>query len=142
MNTHEYASRYAEFFSALTPSDLQRLADFFDQQAHFKDPFNDVIGIDSISRVFDDMFERTQSPKFTVIEWMVNDDGVAYLRWTFSFTAPMLGSQQFEGISRVVFNDQGKVIEHVDYWNPAEEIYEKIPLLGSLMKVLKNKLKA
>jgi steroid delta-isomerase len=31
---------------------------------------------------------------------------------------------------------------HRDYWDAAEELYEKIPVLGSILRWLKSKLKA
>jgi hypothetical protein len=31
---------------------------------------------------------------------------------------------------------------HKDYWDAAQELYEKLPLLGALMRWLKSKLRA
>jgi hypothetical protein len=36
------------------------------------------------------------------------------------------------------FNEQGLVSVHRDYWDAAEELYEKLPLLGALMRWLKR----
>ena len=33
---------------------------------------------------------------------------------------------------------QGKVLEHRDYWDSAEELYEKLPVLGALMRWLRK----
>jgi hypothetical protein len=32
----------------------------------------------------------------------------------------------------------GRILEHRDYWDAAEELYEKLPLLGALMRWLKR----
>jgi len=41
----------------------------------------------------------------------------------------------------VLREDQGtwRVAVHRDYWDAAEELYEKLPVLGSLMRWLKRR---
>jgi hypothetical protein len=34
------------------------------------------------------------------------------------------------------------VADHRDYWDAAEELYEKLPVLGALMRLLKRRLRA
>ena len=44
-------------------------------------------------------------------------------------------------MSEVIFNEQGMVIEHIDYWDSGEQFYEKIPIIGGLLRIIKNRLK-
>jgi hypothetical protein len=39
----------------------------------------------------------------------------------------------------MTFNKELLITEHRDYWDAAEELYEKIPVLGGLMRWLKKK---
>jgi hypothetical protein len=60
--------------------------------------------------------------------------------WDFSFRlkgtcAPIT----IHGSSHLRFNAVHQVIYHRDYWDAAEELYEKIPVLGSLMRLIKRK---
>jgi len=43
------------------------------------------------------------------------------------------------GLSRVVFNDRGLVSEHVDYWDASEQFYMKLPVIGSILRFIRNK---
>ena len=45
---------------------------------------------------------------------------------------------QINGSSHVKFDDQGLVTFHRDYWDAAEELYEKLPVIGFVMKQLKK----
>lgn len=36
----------------------------------------------------------------------------------------------------------GRIVLHRDYWDAAEELYAKLPVLGGLMRYLKRKLAA
>ena len=47
---------------------------------------------------------------------------------------------RFEGVSRMQINEEGKVISHIDYWDAAENVYEKIPLLGAVLRFIKRKI--
>jgi hypothetical protein len=38
-----------------------------------------------------------------------------------------------------VFDAQGLVTLHRDYWDAAEELYEKLPVVGALMRWLKRR---
>ena len=42
----------------------------------------------------------------------------------------------------IVLVDRGKVVYHRDYWDTAEELYAKLPLLGGLMRFLRRRLQA
>lgn len=47
--------------------------------------------------------------------------------------------QTIRGATRLHFDEQGRVELHRDYWDAAEELYEKLPLVGGLMRWLKNR---
>ena len=46
--------------------------------------------------------------------------------------------QCIRGATHLRFAADGRVSFHRDYWDAAEELYEKLPLLGSLMRGLKR----
>ena len=129
---------YVSFFENLTQDNLDQISNIFVTDARFKDPFNDVIGIERIKAVFSHMFETTGNPKFIVNQAAYNQNTLL-LQWTFNFKKS--GKDwSVEGSSMVTFNDSDLVIEHIDYWDPAEEIYSKIGLLKPLMNFLRSKL--
>ena len=46
------------------------------------------------------------------------------------------------GATHLVFTPQGQISLHRDYWDAAEELYEKLPVVGSLMRWLKKRANA
>ena len=46
------------------------------------------------------------------------------------------------GASHLRFATDGRIALHRDYWDAAEELYEKLPLLGALMRWLKRRVNA
>jgi steroid delta-isomerase len=140
MNQHAFEN-YIRFFETLTPESLDQLDHLFIANARFKDPFNDVVGTGEIRKIFQHMFTSTQDSRF-VVDDFASTDNILYLHWHYYFKTKQGKQWEIPGMSRVFFDDAGKVTEHVDYWDPAESIYEKLPVLGGLMRVLKRKLSA
>jgi len=43
------------------------------------------------------------------------------------------------GSSHLRFNSDGLVEYHRDYWDASEELYEKLPVIGFVLKALKKR---
>jgi steroid Delta-isomerase len=129
------------FFEALVPADLRRLGDIYSVDARFKDPFNDVRGLPAIEAAFAHMFRTLESPRFVVNEAVAEGDR-CFLTWDFLFRFRRFSpgvDQRVHGASHLVFGSDGRVTMHRDYWDAAEELYEKLPAFGALMRWLKRR---
>ena len=134
-------ARTVAFFEQLTPADLVRLGEIYAADARFKDPFNEVQGVAAIERVFARMFDGLDAPRF-VIRDAVTEGGQAFLIWDFRFRMRRFGratEQQVCGATHLVFAGDGRIALHRDYWDAAEELYEKLPVVGALMRWLKRR---
>lgn len=130
------------WFEALSPESVQRIGEFYSTDAYFKDPFNEVIGIESVRQVYAHMFEQVAEPRFRVTERVLAANG-AMLTWDFTFRfKPGAALMTVRGASHLRFDAVGKIASHRDYWDTAEELYAKIPLLGALMRALRRRLSA
>lgn len=140
------AITYASFFENITSNtSLNEYEIVLDADAKFKDPFHEVVGIEKIYDIFQEMYKKLDNPKFKIKE-VIEQENIAYIRWDFEFKFKNTTKQEsFEGISRIEFNEitdkNKKVISHIDYWDTAENLYEKIPILSSFIKFIKRKIK-
>ncbi len=140
-DTHDQAvQRIVRFFEALAPQDLPRLAEVYTADAHFKDPFNEVQGVSAIAAIFQHMFDTLDGPRFIVRDVVVQGDQ-CFLGWDFVFRMRRLNrrEQTIRGGSHLRLAPDGRIAVHRDYWDAAEELYEKLPLLGALMRWLKRR---
>jgi steroid delta-isomerase len=132
------------FYHDLSPESVSRFANFYSVDAYFKDPFNEVYGIAPIQRIFNHMFKQVAEPRFIVTDKVVDTNG-AMLVWEFCFRVKLWGkgeTQVMRGVSHLKFNPDGKVNYHRDYWDTGEELYMKLPAIGSLMRGLRRVLAA
>ena len=132
---------FVQFFEALSPSSLDQIDRIYAPQARFKDPFNDVQGPAAVRHIFEHMYATVHNPRFVVVH-AVQQGADAFVTWDFEFRfqrfSPQV-TQTIHGATHLQFDDQGCVTLHRDYWDAAEELYEKLPAVGSLMRWLKRR---
>lgn len=144
------ANHIQQGFEGLTLGGVDALVKLYAADARFKDPFNDVQGRSAIAHIFNHMFSQVDAPQFMVTALIAKnrekDDALGsrshiFMRWDFSFVARGV-AQAIHGATHFELDANGLITLHRDYWDAAEELYEKIPVLGSVLRWLKSKLKA
>lgn len=144
------------FYETLSPDSLDQIGELYAPNARFKDPFQSVQGQGAIRGVFEHMFQLQATSRFIIVgitqsvpETVPVPDTVpvpesksgaqACLRWI--YWLELRGKPvSIEGCSWLCFDAAGYIVDHRDYWDAAEELYEKIPVLSWLMQWLRRKI--
>ena len=134
MNTLDH---YITLLENLSPANLEQLRELVDNDIRFSDPFNEVAGVDAYLQLLRDMFQRLEDVRFTIRE-SVKQDRIAYLYWTFSASSKITGKLHFQGTSRLLFAEDGRVVCHQDFWDSAA-IYQQLPIIGILVRWLRKR---
>ncbi len=137
---NDAVARVRQFFENLDAAGVAGIDAVYTPDAYFKDPFNEVRGSAEIRRIFAHMFVQVDAPRFVVKE-VVCAAEQAFLTWDFHFRLRRFGRtpQVIRGASHLRFAADGRVMFHRDYWDAAEELYEKLPVIGGLMRWLKRR---
>lgn len=132
--------RVIDFFQSISADSARTLSQIYTDDVWFKDPFNEVQGLEQVSYIFTHMFEQVDAPRFVVTHSVLQDDQ-AFLTWDFLFRMRRFSDDEqcIRGATHVRFASDGRVGYHRDYWDAAEELYEKLPVVGSLMRWLKTR---
>ncbi len=129
------------YFETISEASISKLPQYYAEDAYFKDPFNEVRGIKKIQHIFEHMYIALDKPRFIIISTIV-ENNACFLVWDFKFYMKKYNKtkeQIIRGSSHLILNAEGKIISHRDYWDAAEELYEKLPLVGALMRWLKKR---
>ena len=137
-----HVRNYVAVFEGLTPERLDEFLSLCTQDVRFVDPFNDVRGRRRVRAVFAKMFRDIAVTDIQVHDWAVSGH-TAYLRWTFAFR-PKRSEKRWclEGMSEVHFDEAGSVEAHIDHWDAAGQLYEKLPVIGWLLRQIRARLAA
>jgi steroid delta-isomerase len=126
-------------FETLSPARVEQLGTLYAPDASFKDPFNEVRGLPEIQRIFRHMYVSLESPRFIITNRIV-EGAQCFLTWEFRFRFRRFDKnveQCIVGGSHLRIDEDGRIAMHRDYWDAAQELYEKIPVIGGLMRWLK-----
>lgn len=132
---------YGRAFETLTPDTVEDLLALVDPAVRFRDPFNEVTGRAAMGRILRHMFVTTEQPQF-VVHHQAMAQTTGYLRWTFRARVRGLGIWSVDGVSEVQVSADGLVIAHVDHWDAAEQFYQRLPVVGAVLRLIKRRLTA
>lgn len=127
------------YFDTMNPDAVARIGVVYTEDAFFKDPFNEVRGVAAIEDIFRRMYVSLIEPRFAVVNRIATEDQ-AMLEWNFHFRIRRYRPdvvQTVHGVSHLRFADDGRIAYHRDYWDTAEELYAKLPVIGSVMRFLR-----
>lgn len=125
-----------DWYQNLTAENLPAIRTFYAEDCYFKDPFNEFRQRRQVEQLFAEMFQKLDNPRFVISE-VVQQERSAFLVWTFDFRVRRR-SLSIVGTSHLKLDEQGRVQYHRDYWDAAEELYEKLPVIGFLIRQLKK----
>jgi len=111
------------------------LAGIATEDVRFRDPFNDLRGIEPFRRLLVHTRKQLPGARFEVLDsaWSAP---TAYLKWRMTAQVRLIGDWRVEGMSEVRFAADGRVVEHLDHWDAAAQFYGRLPLIGLLLRWL------
>jgi steroid delta-isomerase len=141
---HEAApiDRFIGFFEGLEQSDLGLIGDIYTDDVHFVDPFSDFHGLPTLTGIFEAMFTKMRDYRLEVHEFGMIGPDTGFVRWTMYGYVKQLGKDIWivEGGSLVRFAEDGRVREQIDYWDAASQMYERLPVIGWVLRKIRQKL--
>jgi steroid delta-isomerase len=125
------------YFERLSANNLGELDAYYAIDARFKDPFHEVTGVNAIRNILRHTFDKLPGARFRVIRRFPGTDQHAVILWEMDFTMPVTRQPTtIRGATHLSFDAEGKVTLHRDYWDAAEELYARLPVLKWLMRAL------
>lgn len=142
MSPEQLKDKIRTAFNQFSPEHPEILADFYSSEAVFQDPVTRVEGLANIRTYYEHVYKSVQSIQFTFSQ-IANSGSTYYAHWNMELKVRGLNSGQgysVEGMSVLVFGENGKVISHRDYLDLGAMVYEQIPILGHGIRAIKRML--
>lgn len=136
-----HVDAYLSVLTSLTGDNVAALADVCAPDVQFRDPFNDVRGVEHYITIMAEAFENLEDVSFEVLDVGYLDNG-CLVKWNFHFRLGKGDPEHITGVSEVRMDADGKVTEHLDYWDAGERIYAQVPVLGGIVRFMRARLSA
>lgn len=132
-------ARFKQTYNRLNVRSLGLLDELYSHDVVFQDPFRRMSGLPALTGYFAELYRHVESSSF-VFEDEVVQGNSAVLTWTMSLKHPRLnGGDQVTvaGSTHIRFRD--KVTYHRDYFDGGAMLYEHLPLIGLVIRMIKER---
>lgn len=131
--------RFRDLFNRLDAGNLDQLPSVYAENIQFEDPFSSVSGLDQLTHYFAGAYANVIACRFDFGEPVVNGENVG-ITWVMYLRHKRIRRGQeihVEGMSRLVIRN-GKVARHRDYFDAGQLLYENLPVVGGLIRWVRN----
>ena len=118
------------------PDSLQSLDAIYSDDVQYEDPINKGKNLDHLKLILEDLLKIFKGVRFESIH-SAHDSEFAFVCWKMRYKFRNK-AYEIDGVSRLRFNDAGLIIDHRDYWDASFPLYGTFPIIGSIMKLIKN----
>ena len=123
------------------PGSREQLRRLLSDDVRFIDPFNQLVGRDAVHAMLADFAARVRAPRFDVL-YQGWDGDVCLLRWWMRGEVAIIGDWRVAGVSELHFDADDRICLHIDHWDAAGQLYERLPLIGALLRWLRRRVAA
>ncbi|MCG9965542.1 MAG: nuclear transport factor 2 family protein [Shewanella sp.] len=126
-------------YQALNKDNLHLLAELYDDNICFIDPMHQVNGLNALTQYFAKLYQNIGYIHFEIKE-VLQDDTQASLFWQMQYRHPKLNKGELvrvDGMSQLKFHQ--RIYFHRDYFDLGQMLYEHLPCMGGLIRLLKDR---
>jgi hypothetical protein len=140
----EALDRFGEFLKNIGSEEYieKEIANVYAENGYLNDTLKSLPNREAIKQHFLKTSRTMTSYSLEIEDAVKTKDGY-YVRWTMKFSAPKLaGGKELVsiGMSHVIFDSEGKVLLHQDFWDSTSGLFEHIPVLGGGIRIVKKRL--
>jgi limonene-1,2-epoxide hydrolase len=136
-------SKSVEFFQKLDKNHMDLVDQFYDKNVVFQDPVHQLHGAAAVRAYYEGLYKNVNEIHFEYGKELEAKDTVV-LSWRMHLKTPAIESGKeltVDGTSVITFGGpEGKAITHRDYFDMGEFVYERVPILKSLIRYIKGRM--
>jgi len=135
-----WLAEFIAIYQQLSIHNLALLNTIYDTEIVFIDPIHEISGLKSLRIYFEGLYQHLTRCDF-VIEDYLQQGADASLFWKMTYQHPKLNKGKdviVYGTSHIKSKD-GKVVYHRDFLDLGAMLYEQLPVLGKIIKLIKDK---
>jgi hypothetical protein len=130
---------FCQLYQSLGKGNLNQLNQVYQQDIVFIDPIHQIDGLTALTIYFKHLYENMLSCNFN-IENVIIDDQQACIIWTMEYCHSKINGGKtivVNGSSFLKYDD--KIYYHRDFFDVGQMLYEKLPLLGGVIAMVKKR---
>ena len=133
---------FKDAFNRLNANTLDFLAEIYTPDVAFRDPVHELKGLPALRDYYGRLYQGVVSCRFDFEDEVIaGQQGMLVWIMRFQHARFRRGETlELRGVSHLKFRDDDKVFQHHDYFDMGEFIYERVHLLGGVIRMIKSRL--
>ena len=135
-----WLNNFVNVYQTLSTDNLDLLSKIYHRDVIFIDPIHELKGFDNLFEYFQNLYQNLSTCDFVITNIIAEKDQAA-IYWTMSYQHPKLNKGKLITVigHSHIKGYEDKVIYHRDYLDLGVMLYEQLPVLGKLIKLIKQK---
>ncbi|MBA6337408.1 MULTISPECIES: nuclear transport factor 2 family protein [unclassified Colwellia] len=135
-----WLNNFVNVYQTLSTDNLDLLSKIYHRDVIFIDPIHELKGFDNLFEYFQNLYQNLSTCDFVITNIIAEKDQAA-IYWTMSYQHPKLNKGKLITVigHSHIKGYEDKVIYHRDYLDLGSMLYEQLPVLGKLIKLIKQK---
>lgn len=137
-------SEFKQLYNELSIDNVSLLKNLYAEEILFIDPFHTLKGLDAFEHYFRQLYQNLNSIHFDFYETTYGAD-LFHQDWVMTYSHPRINHSrpvEVPGSSRIRLSDQGKIVEHQDYFDAGQMLYKQLPILSNVIGFINKRLSA
>lgn len=135
-----FIENYARALESMRESSVPDVVMLCSPRIEFHDPFHHTYSSQAYERVLREMFQSVDQLGFKV-QRIEGQDRSWMLAWQFTGRNRWIGHMNIAGLSEVECDEKGLIKRHFDYWDAGEHVYQRLPIIGTILRLMVNRRK-
>lgn len=135
-------SLFIKTYESLTKDNCEIIKDIYHPDVEFEDPIRKTFGLSELLPYLSDSYQNVHYCRFQITD-SIEQENQACVRWLMRLSHPKLSQGReltVHGCSVLHYQDE-LIIYHRDYFDLGEMVYQNIPILGSVVAMIRQRLK-
>lgn len=138
----EALQRFRSFFENMTPDTVrQQIASVYAPEARLYDTLAAHRGLKDIQAYFEKTAQRAAAVRVHITD-VLRKDHDFFIRWTMDITWSAFKkgkTTRSYGMSHLRMDKDGRILLHYDFWDSSQGFFQHLPVLGFLIRKVKQK---
>ena len=140
--SHPLPQHFKSLYNQLNADNIDRIAEVYGPDIHFIDPVHEFHGLDRLNAYLKGLYSGVDRCRF---DWVgcVEQEGEAIIAWDMVLVHKTFRPGQeviVPGTSHIRWGSGDRVTWHRDCFDMGRMIYERVPVLGAVIRRIKARL--
>ncbi len=125
-NVDQIIELWSKTYNTEGKPDWSHILPYYDEDILFRDSIQELRGIDDFKSMTERLARRSKELKMKIVR-AVMEQNMVFVEWEMTILFKKTRTSVLYGTSRLLLNEEGKIVEQRDYYDLWGDIFDNIP---------------